>query len=131
MDIMNQLMNHMEMMKSYNKNHTEKFLSDMVAGGYKKDGVACHFHKIEEGGNALYGILTVGKMFWIDSTILLDPEAWKCVAKIRGWDALDVLDMDEYEPSMRFSPHGWLEKQHQFINLRSDGMSIDEALGNL
>lgn len=121
----------MEKMKTVNAENTEKFLRDMVAGGYKKDGVSCEFYKIEEGGTALYGVLTVGKMFWIDSTILLDPLAWQCVAKIRGWDALDVLDMNEYEPSTRFSPMGWLEKQHHFINLRSDNLSTNEALGQL
>ena len=108
--------------------HLEQFLADICAGGYKKDGVKCDAYKIQEAGNVLHGVITDGKMFWIDATVLLDPLAWQVAAKIRGWDD---LDMDEHDPLTRFHWLGWLEKWHQFINLRSDGMTVNDALGQI
>ena len=120
----------METMKQSEQLHTEAFMIDVCSGGFTKNNMPCTPYKIIEDGNVFHGVKTTGDVFWIDTTILLDPRAWQCVAKVRGWNDLDV-DLGEYDPSERHSPIGWLQKQHEFINLLSDGMSVNEALGKI
>lgn len=57
---------------------------------------------------------------------LLDPEAWKAVGRVMGWNEAPY----KFHADQGLTVEGpeWLYHQHRFINFLAQGKSIDEAL---
>lgn len=80
--------------------HTKQFIEDAIEGGWDLDRTGRD-----------------------EARILLDPQAWQAVGRVRGW-------IDGYTKS-GVDCRGWLALWHTFIDALSEGDSIDIALSKI
>lgn len=77
--------------------------------------------KAQEGGWNTYPVVNI-----FLAQYLLDPEVWKAVGRVMGWN--EVAYKFYTDKGLTFEGPEWLYHQHQFINLLAQGKSMDEAL---
>lgn len=143
---------------SVNRNYTmtqtatQKFIKDAVKGGW---------FPIAHGINATKEYWMSGSRwkFSLDDgvvispeieVIMLDPDAWRAVGKVRGWDGKPKHDKDcvwmnsdcEYKQTHFYCPHAhhacqcksyhpWCENMHGLIDALADGKSIEDYLSTI
>lgn len=77
-----------------------------------------------------------------NAEILLDPEAWKAVGKVEGWDRIIDYEFEEkevflYEGQEQKYDHRagqmlqWKYNMHRMIDSLADGQSIEDFLQTL
>lgn len=109
----------------------EKAIQKAIEGGYK-----FHFFTGEAIQKFPDGTFAPA----LFSKELLDPEFWKCLGKVLGWEKHHCLSgcgcEDEpvpgHEGSCAWSGTGdWQDKWHDFIDHLSDGGNVDDFFNNL
>lgn len=84
------------------------FIEKAIGGGYEKPS------RFEEGA--------------FPEVVLLDPKAWRSVAKVEGWDR-PITDEDRrLGLTLR---RGYLVKMHMMIDALAEGKTIQQFLGDL
>ena len=132
--------------KSSSMTHTQQFIEDAIAGGWKSDLLQLpnSYYKIDKltrkQGDTVgiwfyYTKLDLNK--WptkksievLAGEVLLDPLAWQAVGKARGWDNRTTFYnrfTDGREDAL-----SWRLDMHRFIDHLADGDDINSALGKL
>lgn len=105
---------------------TEQFIRDAIEGGYRPKNY-------EDAGKRL----AKEAAMWNVPEILLDPNAWRAVGKVRGW--VDELrecgcckKVPEYCRCCDFEMFDqWRLNMHRMIDALAEGKSADEYLATL
>lgn len=99
----------------------EKFLEDVVAGGYgEPNGV--DWLKIG------YPIYINGRRETFEH-VILNPKAWEAVGKAEGWDEGELVI--DYRDGHNPWDSNWKLNMHYMIDYLCEGKTIDEALESL
>lgn len=107
--------------------HTEQWLRDAIAGGWKPfDDEKVHKKfEIESDGSPVFTTkVNIRRRHIAD--ILLDPLAWQAVDSIKKWKPGVHIS-----GKIHIKTTGWWYKMHDFIDLLAEGKSIEEALGEI
>lgn len=96
---------------------TEQFIKDAIEGGWNEMPAKAMEWMFNNGG-------------FSEEKVLLDPQAWQAVGKVRGWrDELHCSgECNDFIDDMDTTIDGWKYQQKQFISELQDSKTIEEAL---
>lgn len=106
----------------------KQFMRDAVDGGWEpKFSRGMGVIEADLGTRTLNVIKGPPTLSWSD--MFLDPEAWKAVGKVRGWNAKSPDGVLWYKHKMPMKPY--LVLMHRMIDALAEGKTIDQYLESI
>lgn len=104
---------------------TVQFVEDAIAGGWKPER---HRQVFALNPSNQSGVHTTVRASYTHVEILLSPESWKAVGKVRGWG---MCTMYSYVTGKQYREAVYLFNMHAFIDALCEGLSIEEAISRV